>query len=67
MQIVCTTAKAAGQVMSILLAAQLQPVRDYEIWPVFSTTPPITYTMLTVLKRAQRAKIRAVVDTTMVG
>ena len=67
MQIVCTTAKAAAQVMAILLTAQLQPVRDYEIRPVFSITPPITYTMLTVLKRAQRAKIRAVVDTTMVG
>jgi len=67
MRIVCTTTAAAAQVMVILLAAQLQPFRDYEIWPVFSITPPITYTMLTVLKRAQRAKIRAVADTAMVG
>jgi hypothetical protein len=67
MQIVCTTPQAAAQVLTILGAAGLQPVRDFEIRPVLSIEPPITYTMLTVLERAQRAKIRRVTDVEIVG
>ena len=67
MQIICATTAAAAQVLAILLAADLHPVQDFEIRPILSTTPPITYTMLTVLKHAQRAKLRAVVDIAIVG
>jgi hypothetical protein len=67
MQIVCTTPQAAAQVLHLLLTAGLRPIRDFEIHPVLSTAPPITYTMLTVLKRAHRAKIHALADTMMIG
>jgi hypothetical protein len=66
MRITCSTTEAAAQVLSILLAAHLQPVRDFEIRPVLSTTPPITYTILIGLSTAQMIKIRAVPDTTLI-
>jgi hypothetical protein len=65
MRIVCTTASAAGQVLTILLNAQLRPLHDFEIRPVLSTTPPITYTMLVALTAAQLTQIRAIPDTTI--
>jgi hypothetical protein len=65
MQIVCTTTSAAGQVLAILLTAQLVPVRDFEIRPIISTTPPITFTMLLVLSAPLLAQIRALPDTTV--
>jgi hypothetical protein len=67
MQIICATAQAAAAVLTMLYAAQLQPVRDFTIQPVFSITPPITYTPLAALTAAQVTKIRAVADTTIVG
>ena len=65
MQIVCATPQAAVQVLDILYAAQLQPVRDFAITPLLSTTPPLIFTMLVILTAAQVAKIRAVADTTI--
>lgn len=67
MQIDCSTIKAAAQVLQILLVAELRPIRDFAIQPVFSTTPPITITLLVVLTAVQVRKIRAVPDTTMIG
>ena len=67
MHIVCTTASAAAQVLRILMAAHLQPIRDFEIRPILSTTPPITFTMLVILTAVQVTKIRAVPDTTISG
>jgi hypothetical protein len=66
MQIICTTAQAAGQVLQLLLTAGLRPIRDFEIHPVLSTIPPITYTMLAILTDALWAKISAVADTSIV-
>jgi len=65
MQIVCTTVSAAAQVLQILIAAHLQPIRDYQLQPAFVITPPITYTMLVALTAAQTTKIRALADTTI--
>jgi hypothetical protein len=67
MLIVCTTTEAAAQVLSILLAAHLLPVRDFEIQPVLSIIPPITYMMLVALSAAQIHKLSAVPDTTISG
>jgi hypothetical protein len=67
MQIVCTTASAAAQVLTILLSDHLQPIRDFEIRPVLAVTPPITFTMLVILTAAQVTKIGAVADTTVFG
>ena len=67
MRITCTTPQAAAQVLAILYAAQLQPERDFEIHPILSTTPPITFTMLGSLPAEQVAKIRAVADTEIVS
>jgi hypothetical protein len=64
-QIVCATVSAAAQVLRILMAAHLQPTRDFTIQPILSTTPPITFIMLGVLTAAQVRKIRAVADTTV--
>lgn len=65
MHIVCTTPQAAAQVLTILYAAQLQPVRDFTIQPVLSTTPPLIFTMLVAIPDMQMTKIRAVPDTTI--
>ena len=67
MQIVCATPRAAAQVLTLLLAANLQPIRDFEIQPIYSTTPPLIFTMLVILTAVQVTKIRAVADTTIVG
>ena len=67
MQIVCTSVRAAAQVLTILFAAQLQPVRDYAIRPILSTTPPITFTRLGILTATQVRQIDALADTTIVG
>jgi len=67
MQIICATTAAAAQVMAILLAAHLQPVQDFEIRPILSTTPPLIFTMLAVLTAAQATKIRVLADTEVVG
>jgi hypothetical protein len=66
-QIVCATVSAAAQVLRILMAAHLWPARDFEIHPILSSTPPITFTMLVILTAVQVTKIRAVADTTIVG
>jgi hypothetical protein len=63
MQIVCTTANAAARVLLLLLGDGLHPVRDFTIQPIFSITPPITYTMVAVLNATQATKIGAVADT----
>jgi hypothetical protein len=65
MQIVCATTKAAAEVLSLLLIAGLHPVSDFEIRPVLSTTPPITYILLVTLTATQVHKIGAVADTTV--
>ena len=67
MHIVCTTASAAAQVLRILMAAHLQPIRDFEIRPILSTTPPITFTILVILTAVQVTKIRTVPNTTISG
>jgi hypothetical protein len=67
MQIICTTPHAAAQVLIILLAAHLQPIRDFAVQPILSTTPPITFTMLVIVTAAQVTKIRALADTTIIG
>ena len=67
MQIVCTSVRAAAHVLTILFAAQLQPVRDYAIRPILSTTPPITFTLLGILTATQVTEIRAIADTTIIG
>ena len=46
-------------------ATHLQPIRDFTIQPILSTTPPITFTMLVILTAAQVTKISAVPDTTI--
>ena len=65
MQIVCATPHAAAQVLTLLLAANLQPIRDFEIQPIYSTTPPLIFTMLVILTAAQVRKLGAVSDTTI--
>ena len=65
MQIVCATPQAAVQVLDILYAAQLQPVRDFAITPILSTTPPLIFTLLAILTAAQVIKIGAIPDTTV--
>jgi hypothetical protein len=66
MQIICATTRAAAQVLTILLHAELRPVRDYQIRPVLSTTPPIVFTMLHSLSDLTLAKIRAIPDITII-
>ncbi len=66
MRIVCVTPQAAAQVLTILYGAQLQLVRDFELRPVLSTTPPLTFTMLVKLSAAQVSKIRAIADTAII-
>ncbi|MEO7909229.1 MAG: hypothetical protein ABIV47_06220 [Roseiflexaceae bacterium] len=63
MQIVCATPQAAAEVLTILYAARLQPVRDFTIQPVLSTTPPLIFTVLADLTAAQLTKIGAIADT----
>jgi hypothetical protein len=65
-QIICATASAAAHVLQLLLAAQLQPARDFEISPILAITPPITYTLLIVVPAPLARKIRATADTTVV-
>jgi hypothetical protein len=65
MQIVCATHHAAAQVLTILYAAQFQPVRDFTIQPILSIVPPLIFTMLVILPATQVAKVRAVPDTTV--
>jgi hypothetical protein len=65
MQIVCATPHAAAQVLTLLLAAHLQPIRDFTIQPILSTTPPLIFTMLGILTAVQVTRIRAVPDTTV--
>ena len=67
MQIVCATVSAATQVLQILMAAHLRPAQDFEIHPILSNTPPITFTILVILTAAQVTKIRALTNTTIVG
>jgi hypothetical protein len=66
MQIICTKTEAAGEVLFLLLIAGLRPIRDFAIQPTFTTTPPITFTMLIILTAVQVTKIRTVADTTIV-
>ncbi len=66
MQIVCITTQAAAQVLVILLTAHLQPARDFELHPVLSLTPPITYTLYRAVPGPQMAKLRAIADTTII-
>ena len=66
MQIVCTTPQAAANVLQLLFAAELRPIHDFEISPVLSIVPPITYTLLCILTCAQRTKLSALADTTIV-
>ncbi|MEO7909442.1 MAG: hypothetical protein ABIV47_07300 [Roseiflexaceae bacterium] len=63
MQIVCSTDDAAARVLRILLAARLLPRRDYEIHPTFSSTPPITFTLLAAMPDERLAQIHALADT----
>jgi hypothetical protein len=67
MQIVCATALAGAQVLTILFAAQLQVLRHFTIQPVLIITPPLIFTMLVALTIAQVTKIGAVPDTTIAG
>jgi hypothetical protein len=67
MRIICATPQAAARVVSILFAACLEPVRDFEIRPILAIEPPITFTMLVVLAAAHVTKIHAIADTTIVG
>jgi hypothetical protein len=66
-QIVCTAARAAAEVLMILLAAHLQPIRDFAVQPILSIAPPITFTMLVILTAVQVRKIVAIADTTIIG
>jgi hypothetical protein len=52
-------------VLFLLLTAGLRPIRDFAIQPVFSTTPPISFTILVILTAAQVTKIRSLADTTV--
>jgi hypothetical protein len=65
MHIECTTTSAAAQVLMILLAAELRPVYDFELRPVISTTPPITFTPLLALPALLLTQLRAIPDTTI--
>ena len=66
MQIICITTQAAAQVLVVLLTAHLQPARDFELHPVLSLKPPITYTLYRAVPRSQMAKLRAIPDATMI-
>jgi len=61
MQIVCATTAATHRSW----ASCLQPVQDFEIRPILSIVPPITYSMLVVLTAAQVTKIGTIADTTI--
>jgi hypothetical protein len=63
MQITCTTTEAASQVLLILMNAELRPIRDFTIYPILSTTPPITFTMVTSLIGALLDQVSAITDT----
>jgi hypothetical protein len=65
MQIVCATPQAAAQVLNILYAAVLQPLRDFTIRPILSTKPPLIFTMVADLTPAQVRKLRGVPGTTV--
>jgi hypothetical protein len=65
MQIVCRTDDAAAQVLRILLAAGLLPRRDYEIDPISSTAPPITFTLRSTIPAAKLAQMYTLADTTV--
>jgi hypothetical protein len=53
MQIVCTTAQAAARVLQLLLTARLRLIGDFEIRPLYSITPPITFTVYINLTTTQ--------------
>jgi hypothetical protein len=63
MQITCTTTEAASQVLLILMNAELRPIRDFTIYPILSTTPPITFTMVTSLIGALLDQVGAITGT----
>jgi hypothetical protein len=63
MQIVCSTDDAAVRVLRILIAARLQPRRDYEIYPTISSAPPITFTLLSAMPNEKLAQIHALANT----
>jgi predicted permease len=67
MQITCATVEAAGQVLFILMGAQLQPIRDFEIRPVIRLVPPVIFTPLVVLPATLLDRVRALPDSTIVG
>jgi hypothetical protein len=66
MQIICTTTAGAAHVLHDLLAAGLQPLRDFEIHPILSTTPPITYTFSSPLSDELARQIRAIANTSVI-
>jgi len=63
MQIVCSTDDAAVRVLRILIAARLLPRRDYEIHPAISSTPPITFTLLSTMPNEKLAQLHALANT----
>jgi hypothetical protein len=65
MQIVCSTTEAAAEVLLLLSLAGLHPVDAFELRPVFSITPPITFIMRVSLTTTQMRKIRAIANTTV--
>jgi hypothetical protein len=64
MQIVCSTA-AAARVLRIPLAARLLPRHDYEIHQTISSTPPVTFTVLSMMPAVKLVQIHAFADTTV--
>jgi hypothetical protein len=62
MEIVCQTDDAAAGVLRILLAAQLLPRRDYEIYPASSSVPPITFILRSAMSGTKLAQIYVLAD-----
>jgi hypothetical protein len=65
LEIVCSTTEAAAEVLLLLSLAGLHPVDAFELRPLFSTMPPITFIMRVSLTATQVRKIRAIADTTV--
>jgi hypothetical protein len=50
--LVCSTTRAASQVIVLLFRADLRPITDFQIGPALSFEPPIVFSMVEPLPDA---------------
>jgi hypothetical protein len=61
----CTTARAAGTVLSLLMQSSLHIGRDYTVSPVLAPAPPFVFTINIPISSTAAAALRAIPNTTI--